>query len=200
MVTPCVLTKGPRKSKRPVFHGAVHRFVHAYRNAGIAQPTTLYADSEAARRYRGETLVIAPPSAAGSSGWLRKFGPTSLAFASGWMRIRGARRRRAVDRGFVLSDHADWDGLLTTIRATGAERIGVTHGYTSTLVRYLIEQGMDAFVMPTRYEGETTGDPIDNEDNTDVAQDVSRITGDETADNSAMISDASASSFGHDEE
>ncbi|MCC6453753.1 MAG: ligase-associated DNA damage response exonuclease [Caldilineaceae bacterium] len=180
-----------------LIHGAVHRFVHAYRNAGIVQPTTLYADSDAARRYRGEALVIAPPSAAGSSGWLRKFGPTSLAFASGWMRIRGARRRRAVDRGFVLSDHADWDGLLTTIRATGAERIGVTHGYTSTLVRYLVEQSMDAFVMLTRYEGETSGDAIDNED---AAQDASGITGDETMADNAMISDASASSFGHDEE
>lgn len=141
-----------------LIHGAVHHFVQAYRNAGIAQPDTIYADNGAARRHRGEALVVAPPIAAASSGWLRKFGPTSLAFASGWMQIRGARRRRAVDRGFALSDHADWDGLLATINATGAQRIGVTHGYTTTLVRYLREQGMDAFVMPTHYEGDSEGD------------------------------------------
>ena len=145
-------------------HGAVNRFVHAYRRAGIPQPTTIYADSEAIQTHRGQALVIAPPSAAGSDGWLRKFGPTSLAFASGWMQIRGARRRRAVDRGFVLSDHADWDGLLSTIKATGAQRVGVTHGYTNTLVRYLNEQGTDAFVMPTRYEGENANDQMDNEE------------------------------------
>jgi putative mRNA 3-end processing factor len=179
-----------------LIHGAVHRFVHAYRHAGIAQPATLYADSDAARHHRGEALVIAPPSAAGSAGWLRKFGPTSLAFASGWMRIRGARRRRAVDRGFVLSDHADWDGLLSTIQATGAQRIGVTHGYTSILVRYLVEQGMDAFVMPTRYEGETAGDSIDNEDATQNADD---IAGEETASNRAAISDTSAATFEQDD-
>lgn len=119
------LLSGVNETIGPILtHGAVQRFVHAYRRAGIAQPDTVYADSEAARRHRGQALVIAPPSAAGSAGWLRKFGPTSLAFASGWMQIRGARRRRAVDRGFVLSDHADWDGLLSTIHATGAGRTG----------------------------------------------------------------------------
>lgn len=145
-------------------HGATQRFVHAYRRTGIDQPPTDYASSELARQHRGAALVLAPPSAAGSAGWLRKFGPASLAFASGWMQIRGARRRRAVDRGFVLSDHADWDGLLGTIQATSAQRIGVTHGYTTTLVRYLSEAGYDAFTMPTHYEGEATGDPLDNEE------------------------------------
>ena len=70
------------------------------------------------------------------------------------MTIRGTRRRKVVDRGFVLSDHADWPGLLGTIRATGAGRILVTHGYSAVVVRYLREQGLDADVLPTRYEGE----------------------------------------------
>jgi putative mRNA 3-end processing factor len=70
------------------------------------------------------------------------------------MTIRGARRRRAVDRGFVLSDHADWPGLLRAIEATGAERVGVTHGYTAVLLRWLREKGIDAWAVPTRYEGE----------------------------------------------
>jgi putative mRNA 3-end processing factor len=145
-------------------HGAVQRFVVAYQQQGIKLAPTLHAGIDAARQHRGQALVIAPPSAATSAGWLRKFGPVSLAYASGWMQIRGARRRRAIDRGFVLSDHADWDDLLSTIAATGADHVGVTHGYTSTLVRYLNEQGMDAFVMPTRYEGEVVGDTIDTEE------------------------------------
>ena len=111
------------------------------------------ADLEHARRHRGEALVVAPPSAGGTT-WLRKFGAVSTAFASGWMRIRGTRRRRAGDRGFVVSDHADWDGLLETVRDTGAERVGVTHGYRSTLARYLTEvEGRDAWSLPTPWEG-----------------------------------------------
>jgi putative mRNA 3-end processing factor len=141
-----------------LLHGAVQRFTHPYIAAGIELPPTHYAGDEAARRYRGQALVIAPPSAGNSPAWLRKFGDHSLAFASGWMQIRGARRRRAIDRGFALSDHADWPGLLSTIHATGAEHIGVTHGYSSVLVRFLREQGLDAEVWPTRYEGEAGGD------------------------------------------
>jgi putative mRNA 3-end processing factor len=187
-----------------LIHGAVHRFVHAYRRAGVDQPVTLYADNEAAR-HRGQALVIAPPSAAGSAGWLQKFGPSSLAFASGWMQIRGTRRRRAVDRGFVLSDHADWDGLLATIQATGAQRIGVTHGYTNALVRYLSEQGMDAFIMPTRFEGETGGDPVDDEDTVqDTGNDAYPATGNDVAAGSVATAGASTEatllSFGREQE
>jgi putative mRNA 3-end processing factor len=167
------LLSGIDASRGPILiHGAVQRYVDIYRRAGIELPPTIYAGSDASRLHRGKALVIAPPSAAASAGWLRKFGSSSLALASGWMQIRGTRRRRAVDRGFVLSDHADWDGLLTTIRATGAERIGVTHGYINTLVRYLSEQGMDAYALPTRYEGESSEEPLENEDITPEAGSV----------------------------
>ena len=97
--------------------------------------------------------MIAPPSAFGST-WLRRFGDCSTAFASGWMRVRGRRRWRGFDRGFVISDHADWPGLLDTIRATGARRVLATHGYSDTLARYLREQGLEAMPLPTRFEGE----------------------------------------------
>jgi putative mRNA 3-end processing factor len=136
-----------------VTHGAALRFVEAYRRAGVSLPEVVYVDKENLADVKGKALVIAPPSAANTP-WLRKFGDVSTAFASGWMQIRGARRRRAIDRGFAISDHADWDGLLDTIRSTGAERVAVTHGYTTILVRWLSEQGLDAWVMPTRYEGE----------------------------------------------
>jgi putative mRNA 3-end processing factor len=86
---------------------------------------------------------------------MRKLGDLSTAFASGWMQIRGARRRRSIDRGFVLSDHADWPGLLSAIRATGAERVWVTHGYTAVVARWLQENGLDAQPLQTQFAGET---------------------------------------------
>ena len=97
--------------------------------------------------------MVAPPNTQDSL-WSRKFGKSSDAFASGWMRVRGARRRRSLDRGFVMSDHADWPGLIATIAATGAERVLVTHGYTPPLVRYLSDLGIDAQALETAYTGE----------------------------------------------
>ncbi len=124
-------------------HGAVARYLPAYREAGVELPAVEWAEDENARAARGRALVLAPVSG-GGSGWLRKFGEVSTAFVSGWMQIRGARRRRNVDRGFVLSDHADWSGLLETVRATGAENVVVMHGYDRVLARYLEEDGRTA--------------------------------------------------------
>lgn len=140
----------------PIFvHGAVKRFVEVYRSEGVPMPEVIYATQENVKEAKGKAMIVAPPSAAGTP-WLRKFGPASTAFASGWMAIRGARRRRALDRGFIMSDHADWEGLLAAVKATGAERIGVTHGYTAQLTRYLNEKySLETFVIPTRYVGET---------------------------------------------
>ncbi len=98
-------------------------------------------------------MVVAPPSAHGTP-WARKFAPLATGIASGWMTIRGTRRRKALDRGFILSDHVDWPGLLGSVAATGASRVLVTHGYTSVVVKWLREQGLQAEVLATRYEGE----------------------------------------------
>ncbi|MEN0021314.1 MAG: ligase-associated DNA damage response exonuclease [Planctomycetota bacterium] len=111
--------------------------------------------AESAAAARG-SLVIAPPSAAGNT-WLRRFGnPDNLdtAFASGWMRLRGIRRRRGYDRGFVLSDHADWPDLIRTARDTNASRILATHGYSETLARHLCTLGFDAAPLSTQYAGD----------------------------------------------
>ncbi|HEV2693780.1 MAG TPA: ligase-associated DNA damage response exonuclease [Verrucomicrobiae bacterium] len=138
----------------PIFvHGAVAKFLPLYAQAGVVLPETVRAEAESIKTAGGRGLVIAPGSTDGSP-WLRKFGERSTAFASGWMNIRGARRRRALDRGFVLSDHADWNGLLGSIRATGAERVWATHGYTATLVKWLRENGCEAEALTTQYEGE----------------------------------------------
>lgn len=139
----------------PIFvHGAVQKFVAAYEQEGVKFPKIERPDAEKIKSSRGKALVIAPGSA-DNTPWLRKFGDVSTAFASGWMQIRGPRRRRSLDRGFVLSDHADWNGLLQTIEATGAENIWATHGYTGPLVRWLNEHGKNAKAIKTRFESET---------------------------------------------
>ncbi|MBN8495075.1 MAG: DNA ligase-associated DEXH box helicase, partial [Burkholderiales bacterium] len=96
---------------------------------------------------------VAPPATHGSA-WARRLGDFSDAFASGWMQLRGARRRQGVDRGFVLSDHADWPGLQAAIRATGASRVIVTHGYEAVMVRWLREQGLQAGSFRTEFGDE----------------------------------------------
>ena len=133
-------------------HGAVERMNAVYRDGGVPlPPTTHVAASDRAAWKRA--IVIAPPSVDGST-WARRFGAQSTAFASGWMALRGTRRRRAVDRGFAISDHVDWPSLLAAIDATSAERVWATHGYTGVLVRWLRERGLDARAVETRYEGE----------------------------------------------
>ncbi|EQM69458.1 putative mRNA 3-end processing factor [Pseudomonas alcaligenes] len=135
-------------------HGAMEPLNRVYREAGIALPETRYAgDIPRNDPLLRQALVLAPPSAGGSS-WMRRFGDYSDAFASGWMMLRGTRRRRGVDRGFVLSDHADWPGLLWAIEQSGAERVFVTHGSVNVLVRYLCEQGLDAQGFSTEYGDE----------------------------------------------
>jgi putative mRNA 3-end processing factor len=135
-------------------HGAVLRYLPAYERCGARFPPLEHASGDNRRQTRGRALVVAPPSAAGTP-WLRSMGDVSTAIASGWMQICGVRRRRAVDRGFVLSDHADWPGLLATIRATGAWRVWVTHGFTQPMARWLREQGIDAQALATEFVGET---------------------------------------------
>lgn len=136
---------------RPAYlHGAVATGVDVYRRAGIAMlPTLPVSESAKGAEFAGE-LVLAPPSAAGSS-WMRRFRRAQTGFASGWMRIRGNRRRRNHDRGFVVSDHADWPDLIRTIRDTGARRIIATHGNTDALLRALNEAGIHGESFQTRY-------------------------------------------------
>ncbi|NJN17479.1 MAG: ligase-associated DNA damage response exonuclease [Oscillochloris sp.] len=142
-----------------VCHGAVEQMNQLYRAAGVALPATRYSGDLGRDFAWSQALIVAPPSAHGTT-WSRRFGEVSAGMASGWMQIRGTRRRRSVDRGFVLSDHADWSGLLGAIAATGAEKIWVTHGYTAALARYLAELGYDTSIVPTRFEGEHTSDDI----------------------------------------
>lgn len=133
-------------------HGAIAAGVDVYRQAGIALPATeTLIEATRGGDYAGR-LVLAPPS---GSAWLRRFRRAQQGLASGWMQLRGNRRRRNLDRGFAISDHADWPALLRTVRDTGARRVIATHGDAGALVRLLREQGFAAEILATPYgEGE----------------------------------------------
>ncbi len=139
-----------------ICHGAADTLNRVYREGGVDLPQTVLVTTVDKADIK-RSIVIAPPSAAGSP-WMKRFGDYSDAFASGWMQLRGARRRRGVDRGFVLSDHADWPGLMSAIRATEAPRVIVTHGSIPVLVRWLRQVGLDASGFDTEYGDED--DPV----------------------------------------
>lgn len=143
-------------------HGAVEKMLPHYKAEGRPIPDTVKASVDNKDLLKGRGLIIAPGSVQNTP-WLRKFAPYSLAFASGWMAIRGARRRMALDRGFVISDHVDWSGILATIEASGARTVGVTHGYADALVRWLKEEkGLNAYEVPTRFTGENPDQEADS--------------------------------------
>jgi putative mRNA 3-end processing factor len=140
----------------PIYvHGAVASVNEACRQAGIDLPECKPVSEAPAGTDWSKTLIIAPPSANGTP-WMRRFKDVSTGFASGWMAIRGARRRRSVDRGFVLSDHVDWPSLMQTVSATGAECVWTTHGYADIVARYLTEQGLSSRSIATEFVGETS--------------------------------------------
>jgi putative mRNA 3-end processing factor len=158
-----ILAELARVTDRTVFiHGMMAGMIDAYRDAGITMAPVKPVIEEARSRkasagsFAGE-LVLAPISARGTP-WMRRLGDVSDAFASGLMRVRGVRRQRGFDRGFVLSDHADWPALLDTIAETGAARVFATHGHAEALARHLGTRGLESGIMRTAWEGEPSGD------------------------------------------
>jgi len=139
--------------RRVLVHGAMISMIEAYREAGVSMLST----SPLIERPRGSSfageLILAPLLARGTP-WMRRLGDFSDAFASGTMRVRGVRRQRNVDRGLVLSDHADWPALLQTVREVGASRVLTTHGHPEPFARYLASQGFESGVIRTAWEGE----------------------------------------------
>ena len=155
---------GIDRSIGPVFtHGAVERLTQAYREAGVDLAPTTYAGSVTDKKLFAGSLIIGPPSSQATT-WLRRFGKQSTGFASGWMLVRGARRQRAVDRGFVLSDHADWPELNQAIRASQAETVYVTHGFSTEVVRWLNETGMHAVPLKTQFSGDDDAPEMHDEE------------------------------------
>jgi putative mRNA 3-end processing factor len=139
-----------------IAHGAMAPLNQIYREAGVQLPATQVSTDVSDTAQLRRSLVLAPPSAQGTP-WMKRFGDYADGFASGWMHLRGTRRRRGVDRGFVMSDHADWLGLQQAIAATGAQRVFVTHGQVEVMVRWLQERGLQAQGFVTEY-GDEEGD------------------------------------------
>ena len=131
-------------------HGAVYNLHMALVNAGWKLPEVIRVTPETTKEELKGAVVIAPSSAEGSP-WIRRFAPFEVGVCSGWMQVRGAVRRRNPDAGFILSDHADWDGLLKACKATEAECVYTTHGFQAAFSRYLREQGIQAKEVKTEY-------------------------------------------------
>jgi putative mRNA 3-end processing factor len=141
-------------------HGAIWNVHQTLVQAGWQLPEVKRINPENTKEdYKG-SIVIAPPSADGSP-WMRRFTPYSVGICSGWMQVRGNQRRRNADAGFALSDHADWSGLLQTVKATGAQKVYVTHGFQSVFSRYLNEQGIEAAEVKTEFGTEDEADQLD---------------------------------------
>jgi putative mRNA 3-end processing factor len=162
-------------------HGVIENTNEALRRNGVILNPTERITAESSKEEVRKGIILAPPSSVGTP-WMRKFGPYSFGYCSGWMALRGAKRRRAADRGFIMSDHADWNGLVSAIDATGCECVYLTHGYTASFTRYLNEIGFNAREVHTLYGGEEEDDaspqPSPKEREQSDNQKVSPIGGD----------------------
>ena len=145
---------------RIFLHGAVYNINEALRAAGLPLDHFDLVTPEIPNSAYKNALIVAPSSALGTP-WMNKFSPYSVGYCSGWMQVRGNKRREAIDRGFVMSDHADWEQLNEVISGTGAESVFITHGYTATFVKWLREKGIDAHELETYFTGETTNADAD---------------------------------------
>lgn len=142
---------------RFMVHGAIDVAHQVLLANGHALPPVQRITPETPKADLKGSLIIAPPSAAGSV-WMRRFNPYALGICSGWMQVRGHMRRRNADAGFALSDHADWTGLLQAVKATGAEKVFTTHGFSSAFARYLQENGIEAAEVKTEFGNEDEGE------------------------------------------
>jgi putative mRNA 3-end processing factor len=148
------LLSGLDPSIGPIWaHDAIVAMNDCYRHNGVKLPACAKLNAGAVRAAHGKGIVLAPPSSDEST-WLSSLGDSSRSMASGWMQLRGRRRHRSLDRGFVLSDHVDWNGIIQTIQETGCEKVYLTHGYCGAVVRWLRDQGLHAEPLKTLFEGE----------------------------------------------
>jgi putative mRNA 3-end processing factor len=148
------ILQGLPESVGPIFtHSTIEAVLNVMRNQGVSLKNTIPVNEHLTRADLLSGVIIAPP-AVQNSNWLKKFEPMRNGVVSGWMALRGARRRRNADKGFVLSDHADWKGLNEAISLTGAENVFVTHGYTDILSKWLIDKGLNAQPLETNFEGD----------------------------------------------
>ncbi|WP_291907473.1 ligase-associated DNA damage response exonuclease [Chitinophaga sp. CB10] len=148
------------KTEKFLVHGAIANTQEALVQSGWKLPPIEHITPETPKSAFPNSIIIAPPSADVS--WMKKFSPYALGICSGWMTVRGNMRRQNADAGFALSDHADWPGLLSAVKATGAQKVYVTHGFSSVFARYLNEQGIPAEEVVTAYGEEENGNIVNN--------------------------------------
>lgn len=133
-------------------HGTVDELNQSYAKTGLSWPNVHKVPLESKEKFKG-AMILCPPSALGSS-WNKRLSPKKVAFASGWMRLRGNRRRKGYERGFVISDHADWPSLIRTVKETGCRKVYFTHGNTDAIVKYLREEGLSAYDLKMPYDSD----------------------------------------------
>lgn len=146
-------------------HRAIHNLNEALSSVSIQLPKTQLITADFNKNDIQNKIVILPPSLLGSK-LLKRIPNAATAVCSGWMQIRGNRRWKAVDAGFPVSDHADWDGLLSAVKASEAEKVYVTHGSQATFSKYLNEIGIPAAEVKTEYGEEQ----LDDVETTEVAK------------------------------
>ncbi len=142
----------------PIYvHHSIANLNDAFARAGVILPETIRITPEIKKEDLQQGIVIIPPALADGK-WVKSLMQPAIGICSGWMMVRAGRRWRSADAGFALSDHADWPGLLTAIKATEAEKVFVTHGSTAIFSKYLNEIGIEAEEVSTKYGSEENDD------------------------------------------
>lgn len=133
-------------------HDSIFKTNQVIQSAGISLNAYQHANEFDKLKNQG-ALIITPPATMDSK-WLKRFEPYSTAYASGWMQIRGNKKRLAVDKGIVISDHADFQGIIEAVNATGCEKVSFTHGYADFMARHFSEKSLEATVLKTDFMGD----------------------------------------------
>ena len=134
-------------------HYSIAKLNEAYESVGVKLPNYTTVDLRQDKKHLDGKIVLLPPALVDNPA-MKKIPNVAYAICSGWMQIRGARRWRSADAGFAMSDHADWSGLITAIKATEAEKVHITHGQTAVFSKYLNEIGITAFELKTEFGDE----------------------------------------------
>jgi len=143
-------------------HNSIANLNEGFVKAGVNLPETIRITADTKKDDLQKGIVIVPPALA-EGRWIKNLINGATGVCSGWMQVRASRRWRSADAGFALSDHADWPGLLSAIEATEAQKVYVTHGFTSTFSKYLNEIGIESEEVKTQYGNEEDDEKIEEQ-------------------------------------
>ena len=143
-------------------HNSIANLNEGFVKAGVNLPESIRITADTKKDDLQKGIVIVPPALA-EGRWIKNLINGATGVCSGWMQVRASRRWRSADAGFALSDHADWPGLLSAIEATEAQKVYVTHGFTSTFSKYLNEIGIESEEVKTQYGNEEDDEKIEEQ-------------------------------------